>query len=580
LHFDAIEESLVKLEQVHDKSERALFKILLWIIGPLVLFIVIAVVGYHQVRNWQVRRLTAEANALVDRGDYKRAGLDARRILQINPESVDGLRVLARIAERADSRAALELWQRVVAADPGGMENYFSLAKVAIRFGDLKSARSALEKVAPTSKNTARYHELEAEFALVKADGPTVDRELSAAAELDPGNKEYAFRLATLRLGASDAAMRARAQEALKQLQNDKQFRRQATRQLANYALRNGNMADALALARQLQAFPERDFRDRILLLTALYEAKDPALQSAVTNLEAAATQDPDAAGTMIMWLNTHGMSAEAISWSKNLSPQVLSQRSIPLALSDSFITAHEWKSLERLTKNGNWGELDFLRLALCARAFREMGDMTSFGAQWNEAVRKVSADAEKALMLSETASKWGWRGESIDLLWVASKDPAKGEHALQTLYSYFIKSGDTQNFYRVLIHLNERRPGDRDVENNLAQVSLLLGLNTDRGQELARDVHEKDPKNATYASTYAFALYVRGEPNKALNVFSTFSEAQLREPTIALYYGIILAAVGDSERAAPFLELGQQATLLPEEKALLEKARRIPAQR
>ncbi len=567
------------MEQVHDKSERALFKILLWIIGPLVLFIVLAVVGYHQVRNWQVRRLTAEANALVDRGDYKRAGLDARRILQINPESVNGMRVLARIAERVNSRAAVELWQRVVATDPGGTENYFSLAKVAIRFGDLKTASGALEKLAATSKNTARYHELEADFALAKRDGPTVDRELNAAAQLDPGNKEYTFRLATLRLGASDAAMRAQAQQTLEQLQNDKQFRRQATRQLANYALRNGNTAGAVALARQLDGFPERDFRDRVLLLTALYEAKDPALQSAVSNLEAAAAQDPDAIGTMIMWLNTHGMSADAISWSKNLSPQLLSQKSIPLALSDSFITARDWKSLERLTKDRNWGELDFLRLALCARAFREMNDMTNFGAQWNEAVRKVSADPDKAMMLSETAAKWGWRGEAIDLLWVVAKDPAKGEQALQNLYSYFIKSGDTQDLYRVLIHLNERRPDDRDIENNLAQVSLLLGLNTDRGQELARDVHEKDPKNATYASTYAFALYARGEPKKALNVFSTFSEAQLREPTVALYYGIILAAVGDSERAAPFLELGQQATLLPEEKALLEKARRTPAQ-
>jgi hypothetical protein len=53
-----------------------------------------------------------------------------------------------------------------------------------------------------------------------------------------------------------------------------------------------------------------------------------------------------------------------------------------------------------------------------------------------------------------------------------------------------------------------------------------------------------------------------------------------LREPAIALYYGIILAATGDGDRAAEFLDLGQKARLLPEEKALLEKARRSLAQR
>jgi len=208
------------------------------------------------------------------------------------------------------------------------------------------------------------------------------------------------------------------------------------------------------------------------------------------------------------------------------------------------------------------------------------MNDMPSFSAQWSEATKKVSGNAEAALMLSETASKWGWRGEAIDLLWIVAKDSAKGEQALQTLYQYFIQLGDTQNLYRVLLHLNGLRPSDRDIENNLAQVSLLLQMNMDRGQELARDVHEKDPKNPIYASTYAFALQARGETQKALKVFKDFSDAQLRDPTTALYYGLTLAAAGDNDRAAQFLELGQQASLLPEEKALLEKARRSSAQR
>jgi hypothetical protein len=45
-----------------------------------------------------------------------------------------------------------------------------------------------------------------------------------------------------------------------------------------------------------------------------------------------------------------------------------------------------------------------------------------------------------------------------------------------------------------------------------------------------------------------------------------------LRDPAISAYYGICLAA-GRDERARTYLELGQKATLLPEEKALMEKA-------
>jgi predicted Zn-dependent protease len=573
-------EKLHHLEPFHAKGERALFKIVLWLGGSVLAFIVLATVAYHQVRNWQVRRLSAEANALVDRGDFKQAGLEARRILQIHPESPVGVRILARIADRSGSQASVELWQRVATSNAGGPEDYYALGAAAIRFGDLKTARSAFEKLPAAQKNTARYHALEADFALAQGDGGKVDRALSAAIHLDPGNKEYVFRQATLRLGASDAAMRAKAQETLKQLQDDKQFRRQATQQLANFALRSGNTAEALVFARQLDGFPERDFRDRLLLLTMLAEAKDPALQATLESLESVAANEPSSVTSLMMWLNAHAMSTEAIDWSKKLSPSMVSQRAVSIALSDALISAKDWGSLERLTKAGNWGDFDFLRLALRARAFRETNDMPSFNAQWTEAKTKVSGSADAALMLSETASKWGWNGEAIDLLWLVAKDSAKGEQALQALYQHFVKSGDTQNLYRVLLHLNQLRPGDRDVENNLAQISLLLQMNTDRGQELARDVHEKDPKNPIYASTYAFALQARGETQKALKVFKDFSDAQLREPTIALYYGITLAAAGDNDRAAQFLELGEQASLLPEEKALLERARRAPAQR
>jgi Flp pilus assembly protein TadD len=116
-------------------------------------------------------------------------------------------------------------------------------------------------------------------------------------------------------------------------------------------------------------------------------------------------------------------------------------------------------------------------------------------------------------------------------------------------------------------------------VQNNFAQLSLLLNLNADRGQKIAREVYEQDPKNPAYASTYAFALHVAGDTKKGLKILETLTPEQLHKPEIAAYYGILLAAAGDA-RAAEFLDLGEKATLLPQEKALIEKARRSLAQR
>src|SRR6266852_4434412 len=83
--FDADRETLPKLQRPHNRIERSLFKIVFWTGGVIVLIVALAIFGHQSIRNWQQRRLSAQANALVDRGDYKRASLDARRLLQINP---------------------------------------------------------------------------------------------------------------------------------------------------------------------------------------------------------------------------------------------------------------------------------------------------------------------------------------------------------------------------------------------------------------------------------------------------------------------------------------------------------------
>ncbi|HEX8280085.1 MAG TPA: hypothetical protein VF551_01805 [Chthoniobacterales bacterium] len=214
------------------------------------------------------------------------------------------------------------------------------------------------------------------------------------------------------------------------------------------------------------------------------------------------------------------------------------------------------------------------------ARAHRELGNEPDSAGQWSEAIKKVSSNSKQAITLAEIVGKWGWRNESIELLWVAAKDPATGDAALRTLYQYFAKNGSTQDLYRVLLHRQEFHPDDRDVQNNVAGLSLLLGLNVDRAQKAARDLYEKEPTNAAYVSTYAFALHTQGDTKKALQAMNQLTPEQLHQPEVAAYYGIILAAAGDHARAAEFLDLGEKAGLLTEERTLLEKARRTLARR
>lgn len=567
------------MEHHHHKIERSFIKIILWTVGVILVLAVGGTFGYTSYRNWQQRRLIAKANALVNQGDYKRASLDARRLLQINPTSAEGFRILARISEKAGLRSALDWRRRVMELGVATPNDLVLLARSAIRFDDRATADVAMSRLPESAKETAEYHALLADIALTQRDGVEMERQLSEANRLEPENKDYIMRLAALRLGANNPDLRAKGKQTLVELQKDPMLRREATRYLAEDALRQKNTLAALELARQLDSYPNKTYADRLLLLSALQAAFDPGFAPFLEEMQTTSAEDPESVGALITWMNMNNLYREAIAWSTKLAPAVIGNKLVQIALSDSFVTAKDWVGLQRLVNSGNWGTVDFLRNALSARALREQGNEPESAGQWNEAMKKIAANPRHNMMLAETVQKWGWRNEAIDLLWLVAKDPVKGDEALGTLYRHFAKNEDTENLYRVLLHRMELHPNDRNVQNNYAQISLLLNLNTERAQKIAREIYEKEPTNPAYASTYAFALHVQGEAKKAVKVLEGLTAEQLHQPEIAAYYGIILAAAGDHARAGEFLDLGEKATLLPQEKALLEKARRSLAQ-
>jgi Flp pilus assembly protein TadD len=75
-------------------------------------------------------------------------------------------------------------------------------------------------------------------------------------------------------------------------------------------------------------------------------------------------------------------------------------------------------------------------------------------------------------------------------------------------------------------------------------------------------------------ASTYAFALHLQGRDKQGLAVLRKFQPSELTQPSVALYFGVLLAATGNAEEAVPWLQIAQtKGHLLPEEQELLSTA-------
>ena len=565
---------------LNDKIERSLLRIFLSVFGLILLLGAVGYFGASAFRAWQVRRLLAEANALINEGDYKHASLDAQRVLELSPESADAMRVFARSAESAGLRKAIEFWRRVTELSKNAEGDLSAWARCAVRFDDADSASKALDAIPAPDKETADYHALRSDVALIRHDLVGYEKELLEAKRRDPQDKKYDLALATLHVAASDFATHEVGVRELLALRDDESFHRDAIHRLADDALRRNQITRALEYARDLDSLSNRDFSDRLLVLSILKDANEAETQSLLEQLQKDASDDAVKIGALIGWMNSKNMSAEAVAWVKTLPPTLLVKRTTPLNLAEAFIATSDWEGLRKFCAGMKWDAFDYMRNALAARALRELRQVQESSQQWKEAAAKVGTRPEQIFGLAELARKWGWQNEAIDLWWLAAKDPINAEKTLRMLYDFYADRRDTQELYRVLVHLEKVRPTDLAVRNNLAQISLLLNLNADQAYRLAREVYEQEPKNPNYAATYAFSLYLQGDVKKALQALAGFSEVELERPQIAAYYGVLLANSGDLSRAAKFLDLGEKANLLPEEKKLVEKAQLTVARR
>ena len=242
-------------------------------------------------------------------------------------------------------------------------------------------------------------------------------------------------------------------------------------------------------------------------------------------------------------------------------------------ALAAAYASLKDWPGLEQLARTTEWPPFDFLRRAYLSRALRGQDKKFPAEQEWMAAQKEASAQPQSLLMLARTVAAWGWETETVDLLWVLAKNDDTKLEALQTLYQHYAKLGDTSGLYRTLLRLVEALPNDLTLQNNLAQISLLLGADVERARKVAAEIKGKEPLNGAYVSTYAFSLYAKGDVKGALQAMDQLSQDQLRDPSVAVYYGVVLAAAGQKEKAREYLRRAAEANLLPEEKALVEKA-------
>ena len=370
----------------------------------------------------------------------------------------------------------------------------------------------------------------------------------------------------------------AEARTQLVKMQSAPALHKAATRALLNDARMRSDRPQALALATELAHSPNRSLKDSFDFLEELQLSDLAQFKATLSEMQAKAASSPDAVYVLMTWMNGHGLAAETVAWSRKLPSRIVPRMPVALGVAEAFAISEHWRELRGLIQNANWESYEFLRFALQARVVEKdhaQGRGAEFNLKWNRAISAANGEAGSLSMLARLTGGWGWKKESSQVWWFLAQRKTGQRPALRALYRIYAEEKNTPELYRVACRIAEVEPANPIAQNNKALLGLLLGKELPQAHRTAEENFRNYPGEAAFASTRALSLHLQQRSQEAREILEKLPEATLRQPSEAACYAGVLAALGDREKAAVFVQIAManRQQLFPEEAALAGKA-------
>ena len=546
-----------------------------WGLAAIGIIIVVAVLlgpghlKYRQLKENQALKIAQEAFA---RNDYRNAALSVQQVLQLNPTNIAACQLMAELADLANSPTTLD-WRKRAAETAPTIENKLLLAEAALRFQSPPYPLTAqiLEELRPAATNVARFHVVSAERALAMRQLGEAEVQFSAAARLAPANRLYQLNQAMVVLSSTNAAKLAAARASLKSFLADTNFAANALRGLITDSLAHNDLAAARNFSEQLLRNSQAALADQLQHLTILKNLPAADFSSQLAAIKKNVATNSLGTVQTALWMQANQLAPEAAVWLAGLPAGLRNQPTVEMARACALEAAGDWPSLRDFCGRSDWDEINFLRLAFLSHAWAHLGEPPVASGNWHAAVDTADNRYGALIGLLELTGRWKLASERQDLFWLMLQKFPRERWISLALEQHCLAAGDTTGLMRVYQQLSATFPDNAGFQNNFAYTSLLLKKNPTEAASLAAKLHKQFPADASIASTHAFALHLRGHNAEALAVMQQLT-AELEQPAIALHYGILLASVGKTLEAQPYLAIARKnASLLPEEKALLE---------
>ncbi|MEP6603570.1 MAG: tetratricopeptide repeat protein [Spartobacteria bacterium] len=531
--------------------------------------------GTQAYHNWRESRLLKRASALLEHNDFDGATRAAQQALELHRDSLPVFQILAEATEK-QNRIETVAWRAQIARLlPNNLDSHLNLASAALRFGELDTARKALERVSPNDRDRAAYHVVAGWLARAQGDEAGLQQHFAAALRQEPNNELFQFNLAVLQIKSADAEKREAARGMLERLSKTVPFRTGALRALLSDAVVHGYLPAADGLAQDLQMSQQVTFGDYLLCLDLYRKLDEKKFNALLEKVKPVAARQATDLASLMNWMNSNGLAADVLKWTEILPSDLTTLPPPAIAVAEAFAQVKNWSRLKRWTRGGSWNDSDYIRLAYQAYASRQMrqgSNDAEFDSAWRSAEHAANDQPQRELILARFAQKWNLTIEAEQLWLRIVKNTAARREALDALSRIYRARNDLPNLYRTMQRLHEASPGDAGTAANFARLALLLEQNASEGHRVAHEAYEHAPNDLNCGMTYAFSLYGLGRTAEGIELMKKFPPEQLHESHAAVYAAVLLVDENLFDAAKEYIDAARRGPLFSEEKKLLEE--------